>query len=162
MILAIGRRRLLVAVAPLLAAMGCFSLQPVAGQPLPLGSTVSMSINDAGRASLGGQMGPEISDIEGRLLQHDSAEYVLSVSQVSLIRGGTQTWAGERIRIKSDFVTGIAEKKFSRGRSVALGVAAIGLVAIGIKQGILGNIAGEEGKTPPDTGRTIRYPRFIR
>ena len=73
--------------------MGCFTLKPVTGQPLPLGTVVSLSINDAGRAVLSGTMGPEISDIEGRLVQKDSAEYVLAVSLVKLMRGGEQVWS---------------------------------------------------------------------
>ena len=155
-------RRSIIAVAPVLIAMGCYSLQPVVGQTLPLGANVSLAVNDAGRVALGGQMGPEISEVEGRLLQKDSVEYVLAVSQVHLMRGGEQIWSGERIRVKAEYVTGVTEKRFSQGKTVAISAAAIGIVVIAIKQGILGNVAGEEGKTPPDTGKTIRYPRFKR
>ena len=151
-----------VALTPLLSAMGCYTLQPVVGQPLPLGSQVALAINDAGRASLGGQMGPEIAEIQGRLLQKDSAEFVLAVSQISLVRGGEQVWSGERIRVKTEFVTGVSERKFSRAKTAVISAAAVGLVAIIFSQGILGSIAGDEGKVPVDTGKSIRYPRFKR
>jgi len=142
--------------------MGCYTLQPVAGQPLPLGSQVSLAINDAGRAALGGSMGPEISDIQGRLLQKDSAEYVLAVSQISLLRGGEQVWAGERVRVQTSFVSTVSERRFSRGRTAILSAAALGVVAGIFSQGILGNLSGSEGKTPPDSGASNRIPRFKR
>ena len=142
--------------------MGCYTLQPVAGQPLPLGSQVSLAINDAGRAALGGSMGPEISDIQGRLLQKDSAEYVLAVSQISLLRGGEQVWAGERVRVQTSFVSTVSERRFSRGRTAILSAAALGVVAGIFSQGILGNLSGSEGKPPSDSGASNRIPRFKR
>lgn len=154
-------RRLTVAVA-LLVSMGCYRLQPVAGQPLPLGSVVSLGITDAGRTILGGQMGPEVLAIEGRLVQKDSAEYVVAVAQVRLLRGGIQVWSGEHVRVKSEFVSVVSEEQFSGRRTALVGVAAVGVVAFLISQGILGSLIGDEGKTPPDTLISQKYPRFIK
>ena len=157
------RVRRVVVVSTLLVSMGCFTLKPVTGQPLPLGTVVSLSINDAGRAVLSGTMGPEISDIEGRLVQKDSAEYVLAVSLVKLMRGGEQVWSGERIRVKSEFVSGVMERKFSRSRTAFVVSAAAGAIALIASQGILGDKSGDaDGKLPPDTGISIKYPRFIK
>lgn len=157
-----GTRRLVVAAALVVSVTGCFTLQPVAGQPLPLGTTVSLGINDAGRAALGGAMGPEISEIEGRLIQKDSAEYVLAVALIKLLRGGEQVWSGERIHVKTAYVNGVSEKRFSRGRTAIVATAAAGVLALLISQGVLGNLAGDDGKLPPDTGVSIKYPRFIK
>ena len=154
-------RRLRIAVG-ILAVMGCYTLQPVAGQPLPLGVVVSLGLNDAGRAGMGAQMGPEIAEIEGRLTEKDSDAYVLAVAQVRLLRGGTQVWAGERVRVKTEFVTGVSTKRFSRAKTAIVSAAAISVVVLSIKQGIFGNVAGEEKKTPPDTSLSSRYPRFIK
>lgn len=123
---------------------------------------MALGINDAGRAALGGQMGPEISEVEGRLLEKDSAHYVLSVQQIRLIRGGEQVWSGERIDISSQFVTGVQERKFSRGKTALLSTAAVGAVVLAFRQGLLGSLIQDEGKVPPDTGISIRYPRFGR
>lgn len=143
-------------------SVGCYTLQPIAGQPLPLGTQVSLAINDNGRAALGGSMGPEISDIQGRLLQKDSAEYVLSVTQISLLRGGEQVWAGERVSIKRDYVATVSERKFSRGRTTIVSAAALGVLAIVFSQGVLGQLSGEDGKVPPDSANSSRIPRFKR
>jgi hypothetical protein len=105
-------------------------------------------------------MGPEISEIEGRLLEKDSAQYVLSVQQVRLIRGGEQVWSGERMSVPSPFVTGVAERTFSKGRTIALSSATVGLLVIVFRQSLFGSLIRDEGVTPPDTGIAIRYPRF--
>jgi hypothetical protein len=148
--------------AALLTSIGCYSLQPVAGQPLPLGTVVSLGISDAGRVAIGGQMGQEISEVEGRLLQRDSSHYELSVQQVRFIRGGEQVWSGEHISIATEHVTTVAERKFSRGRTVLLSTATIGVVALAVSKSLLGSLILDEDRTPPDSGITIRYPRFGR
>jgi hypothetical protein len=48
---------LAVAVASL---VGCYTLQPTGGPVPEVGSRVAFDVNDAGRAALGGTMGPEI------------------------------------------------------------------------------------------------------
>lgn len=156
-----GIRRVVV-VAAVLVSMGCYTVKPITGQGAALGTTVALGISDAGRVSLGGQMGPGIREVEGRLLEKDSANYVLAVAQVRLLNGGEQVWSGERIRIRTEDVTTVNEKKFSRGKTALIGAAAVGLVAVVLSKGLIGGAAGDEGKTPPDTGITIRYPRFGR
>ncbi len=149
--------------AALLGTMGCYTLQPVANQPLPLGTYLSVGINDAGRVALGGSIGPEIALLEGRLVQIDSAEYVLSVSQINLLRGGQQVWAGERARVRKDFVSSISERKLSRSRTAVVSAVTLGIVVYVFRQGLNGLLLGDEGKpVPSDTGSTMRIPRFGR
>ncbi len=148
-------------VVVLFTATGCFSLQPVAGQPLPLGTVLSLSINDAGRVALGAKMGQGISDIEGRLVQKDSAAYVLAVSQVKSLRDGVQVWSGEHVSVGTEFVNVASEKRFSRSRTALLSAATVGVIAILVSQGILGNLSGADVKTPPDTARSIKIPLVI-
>jgi hypothetical protein len=142
--------------------MGCYTTRPIAGQGTALGSTLVLSINDAGRAALAGSMGPAISEIEGRLLEKDSSEYVLAVAQIHMFGGADQVWSGERVRIKSGFVNTVSEKKFSKTKTGLIAAAAVGVVAIVISKGIIGNWSGSDGQTPGDTGVAVRYPRFVR
>ena len=78
------------------------------------------------------------------------------------MRGGEQVWAGERVSVKREYVASVSERKFSRGRTAIVSAAALGVVGIVFSQGILGQLAGEEGKTPPDSGISNRIPRFKR
>jgi len=141
-------------------AMGCYTLQPVAGNPLPLGTEIGLDINDAGRVALGGSMGPEIRQVEGRLVSRDSAEYVVAVSMVHLLRDGEQVWTGERIRIKTEFVSGVREKKLSKGRTAVAVGASLAIVSLIVRQSLAGSLFGDDGKLPPDTFQATRIPRF--
>ena len=140
----------------------CYTLQPVQNQPMPLGTILSLSINDVGRVALAEQMGVGVSDVEGRLLQLDSTEYVLAVAQVETQRFGTQVWSGERVTFKRTFVNEASVKRFSRSRTAILSAAAVGLVAAIATQALLGNATNEPNKIPPDTSLTNKIPAFIR
>jgi hypothetical protein len=140
-------------------AMGCYTLQPVVGNPLPLGTQVGLDITDAGRVALGGSMGPEIAQIEGRLIGRDSNEYVLSVSMVHLLRGGEQIWTGERIRVRTEHVAMVRERKLSKGRTAAMAAVSIGVIAAIVRQSVTGSLFGDDGKLPLDTFQATRIPR---
>lgn len=144
------------------SAAGCYSLKPVVGPTLLAGSVISLSINDAGRAALAGQMGSGVSDVEGRLVQRDSAGYLLAIAQVQTLQGSTQVWSGERVQINNEFVNVAREKRFSRSKTALVSASAVALIAILASQGILGSLAGDEGKNPPDTSITIKIPLFTK
>ena len=154
--------RRLVGVLGMMSAMGCYTLAPVAGQPLPNGTVIALGLNDAGRLAVGEQMGSEIAEIEGRLIQKDAIAYVLSVQQVRTLRGATQVWAGERVSVNNAYVTGVSTRAFSRTKTAIVSAAAIGVIALSIKAGLFGNVAGEENRPPPDTSITTKYPRFVK
>jgi hypothetical protein len=138
--------------------VGCYTLQPTRGGVSPdVGETVAFDVNDAGRVALGGSLGPEIAQIEGRVLERGSGEYLLAVSNIKLLRGGEQVWAGEHVRIKTDYVTGTYERRFSRGRTVAISVVGVGLAAFLVTRSIKGG-GGEDEKIPGDSAQTQLIP----
>lgn len=149
-------------LANVAAVSGCYTLQPVTRQTLPLGMTVSLNINDAARAALAERMGPNISEIQGRLIQEDTSGFKLAVSEVRTFRDGTQVWSGEHILVKKEFVNQASERKFSRSRTAIVGVAVVGVLAILASQGILGSLSGDDGKPPVDTIATSKIPLFIK
>jgi hypothetical protein len=120
---------------------------------------MGFDITDAGRAALGGSMGPEILQIEGRLLTRDNSEYVVGVSLVRLLRGGEQVWRGETVHIKSEYVSSLYERRFSASRSLALGAAGVGVIAAIAARGLLGHALDDPPKLPGDTSQTQRRPR---
>lgn len=132
-------------------AIGCTSLQPIVGAAPLLGSSISLEINDAGRVALGGSIGPAIERIDGRLVQQDSSTYVVAVASVKFIRGDEQTWASERVTVKSAFVTSVRERKFSKGRTALISAAAIGVVAAFVTRAIVGSGTGDPLQPPSDT-----------
>ena len=137
---------------------GCYTLQPARGGVSPdVGETVAFDVNDAGRVALGGSLGPEIAQIEGRVLERNTGDYLLAVSTIKLLRGGEQVWTGEHVRIKSDYVTGTYERRFSRARTVAISVAGVGLAAYLVTRSIKGG-GGEDERTPGDSAQTHLIP----
>jgi len=141
--------------------VGCYTLQPTGGPVPQLGSIVGLDLTDAGRMALGGSMGPEIGQVEGRLVEKDSNEFVVAVTELHLLRGGEQVWHGETVHIKKEYVSSLYERRFSPGRSAALAAAGVGAVAIIATRGLvgLGEPGDLSGKTPGDTGHTQRRPR---
>ena len=158
--------RLIGLVAIGFSLAGCYTLEP-AGEIRPeLGTNVAFDINDIGRASLGGSLGPEIDQIEGRLISKETngSDYVVAVSAVRLIRGGEQVWRGEQVHIKSEYVTRVYLRRYSAGRTIALSAAGIGAIAILASAALIGS-----GSTDPDVkgcdtcivARRVPRPRSI-
>ena len=107
-------------------------MQPAVRVP-ELGTVVALDINDAGRVALGGMIGPEIGQIEGRLISSENGEYLVAVTSVRYLRGGEQIWAGERVRVSKDYVWNTYERKFNKGRTIVLGATvAAGIAAIAL------------------------------
>jgi len=140
---------------------GCYSLQPTGGPVPQLGTIIGLDLNDAGRAALGGSMGPEIGQVEGRLIQKDSGEFVVAVTDLHLLRGGDQVWGGVSVHIKSGYVSSVYERRFSATRSAALAAAGVGVVAIIATRGLIGLGSTDQsgGKAPGDTMQSQRRPR---
>ena len=139
---------------------GCYTLVPVANTGIPAGATIALEINDAGRVALGGTMGPEIGEVEGRLIEQTSSEYRLAVTGVRYLRdAGEQTWNGERISIPSDHVRSVSARRLSRGRSAIIAGAALGAVAYIVTRSISGKGQEPPGRVPTDTAQSVRIPR---
>lgn len=140
---------------------GCYTFQP-AGQATAIpGSVIALDINDRGRVALGGTIGPEIARIEGSVVSMDTSEYVLHVTGVQFLRGGEQSWRGEMVHIKTDYVGSRYERHFSTVRSALLGAVAVGAIAIVAAKGLSGLGTGDQpGSGKGDTSAvTSRVPR---
>jgi hypothetical protein len=123
-----------------------------------VGEKVAFDVNDAGRLALGGSLGPEIAQIEGRVVEHAGGEYVFAVSNVKLLRGGEQVWTGEQVRIKSDYVTSTYERRFSRGRTAAISVVGVALAAFIVTRSIKASGQDDEDRIPVDSAQTQLIP----
>ena len=150
-------RRGVAAVSLLL--VGCYTLQPTRGAVPQPGTIIGLDITDAGRVALGGSMGPEIGQVEGRLVDKDSSAYVVAVSAIHLLRGGEQVWTGENVRINTSYVSSVYERRLSVGRSVALAAVGVGAVAAIATRSLAGLGTGDTGKGPDSSGTTQRRPR---
>ncbi len=137
---------------------GCYTLRPAVAGVLPeVGTVVALDVNDAGRLALGGAMGPEIAQIEGRLIETKNGEHVVAVSAVRLLRGAVQVWSGEKVRIRSEYLTSVYERRLSRGRTIALSAATIGgVTAFLVSRNLIGSGSSGDPVIPGDTGASAR------
>lgn len=137
---------------------GCYTLKSTSTAPTP-GSVMAFDINDAGRVALGGTIGPEIGQVEGRLVSQDNGEYVLAVSTVRFLRGGEQVWSGERVRINRDQVGNSYVRRFDKGRTVTLGAVVVaGVAALILSRDLIGFGREPEPPGPPGGGEALRAP----
>ena len=144
-----GGRLVRVGLAGALLA-GCSTMRPLRGTEPQVGPRVAFDVNDAGRVALGGTIGPEIAQVEGQLMEKNSEGYLLAVTTTRLLRGGEQTWSGEQVRVKPEYLSSAYERRFSLGRSLALGGVALGGFGVFmLSRELLGS--GSSGDPPPCT-----------
>jgi hypothetical protein len=103
-------------------------------------------------------MGPEIDRVEGRLLERTNGEYLLGVTSVSLLRGGVQTWNGEQVVVKPEFVSTVYERRLDKARTGLFAAAVVGSVVAIASQNLLTS-GTEDDPDNTDTLKTNRIPR---
>jgi hypothetical protein len=146
--------------AVLIGAGGCYSLEPIRGSSPTPGTRIALDVNDAGRVALGGSMGPEIDRVEGTLIERSNGEYLLGVTSVSLLRGGgVQTWKGEHVVVKPEFVSNVYERRLDKARTGLFAAAIAGSVIAIASQNLLTNGSEDPGQHQ-DTVLTNRRPRI--
>jgi hypothetical protein len=140
----VRRRRIGLGLAVvMLANTGCYTYQPIVDAQPQTGQTVSLELNDQGRAALSDQLGPGVLSVEGMLQQTTNNQYVVSVSSVRSIQGGTAHWGGERVTIPSSAVSRSNLRTLARGRTWGLaGAVALGIVAIIMTRSLTGGGSG--------------------
>lgn len=147
-----------VASALLLLLAGCYTLRRAGGVVPEIGQELAFDLNDVGRVALGGSMGPEIAQIEGRLLSRENGEYLVAVRSLRTLRGGEQVWRGEPVRIRAEHVGTTYQREFSRGRTFALGAAGLGAVAFVLTRSLTGSGNEEPPGQGPPGGTAQRVP----
>ena len=113
------------------SATGCYANVPVwEGTPTPQ-SDITVGLTDRGRTKLAAQIGPGARHVTGRLVSLTDSAYVIRVTTVDYISNSSAgMWTGEEVAVPRDFVSGVAERRFSRGRTwltVGISVAAMAL-----------------------------------
>lgn len=154
----------MLAVVATFAVAGCYVSQPVTGGVAPqAGARVELEINDAGRVGLGTLVGPEIERIEGTMLEKDTAGMTIAVKHVYGFRGSVQVWSDEQVRIQDSYVSRVSLRRFSTGRSVALGAAGVAGATIFVTSGLGAFFfGGDEIPTPPTDTSGQKIIRLIK
>jgi hypothetical protein len=142
-------RRLVLLVGPLL--MGCYVYQPVADVRPAAGQRVRLRLTDSGTANLAAQLGPSTENLSGRLLGDSTNGYLVSVLGTQK-RGGVETgWNGEQVIIPQPYVAVFEQRRFSRTRTVLMGVATV-MASLALREVFWGAGIGAFGGGGPGGG----------
>jgi hypothetical protein len=115
---------------PLLGA--CYFYDPVE-QPAPVaGTRIEAELTGAGAAELATRLGPQIATLRGHLLESDQSSLLLSINSVTEKNHERTSWKGEQVRIPLSTVSRVHQRKFSLGRTLMLGGAAIGALVAAV------------------------------
>ncbi len=125
---------------------GCYTYAVTgADKPAP-GTAVAVILNDRGRAELDEQLGPEVWQVEGTVVSTDDSSLSLSMARTSTLEHQDMRWAGETVRLRSDYCRTVMVRQFSVSRTaIAAGTATAGVIALLTTTALLGGGSGQSG-----------------
>lgn len=142
--------------------VGCYTLRP-AGSTVREGTRMAFDLNDAGRVAMAERIGPEILQLEGRVLSTENGDYTLAVRTVRYVRGGEQVWAGERVQIAKEHVGSTWERRFNPARTAVLaGITVAAVAAFFVtREFLLGGDEPTDNRPDPDGNAFIWPPARV-
>ncbi len=133
--------------------MGCYTFKPLQAGVPATGNRIAVVLNDRGRFTLGDKLGSAVDNVDGLLVEVDSASVTLEVYRTTDMRGGTTTWTGERVRVPKDAIVGYQERSFSKRRTYLLVGTAVGVIAATMLMANL-NLFSSVSRPDPTGGTT--------
>jgi hypothetical protein len=121
-------------VCALLPLVGACYTYDVVELPTPAaGTRIEAELTGAGSLELAEQLGQNIAAVRGEVVASDDLEMLLALNSVTVKDNDRTSWKGEQVRIPLTTVARVHRRRFSLGRTLLLGGAAIGaLVAAGL------------------------------
>lgn len=109
--------------AAVIYCAACYNVVPLSLDVTPArGATVIADLNNRGSDSLAAQIGPGIMSLRGDILSVDERQMTLAMRLVTDRRGVETFWTKEPVVVQRSFVEQIKERRFSRMKSVLMGV----------------------------------------
>jgi hypothetical protein len=140
-----------VAAATLLGA--CYThtnAGPVNTASPKLGTRVTLQLTPQGVATFSGQLGPQVTYVEGDILESDTAALRLTVRRVEDSRHISTGWKGEQVTVPREAIATITERRLSVGATAIMGALAVGGV-LGA-YAAFGTTGGTDGVAIPPPG----------
>jgi hypothetical protein len=135
-------------VATIAGLAGCYKYTPLAGTDPAPGARIAVELSPAGTDTLARFVGPNVTGIEGRVLQAAGSDLLLAVSVVRKRNGEEDFWKGETVSIPRGVILGLRQRRLSTSRTllfagaVAAASATVGVAATGGGTGGDGNGGG--------------------
>ena len=147
-------RRKAAAMATLLCGSlmaGCYAFVPSESSLIAPGRQIALDLNDLGRLNLSSQIGGDVMQLSGLLVQQSATAFTVKTMHVTYLNGRTSEWSGEPVTVGQEYVRGVYRQAISPAKTVGAVAAAVAIAAgIIAGQGLSGNgNAGSGGKNPP-------------
>jgi len=132
------------------ALTGCYTYTYSPVTPAP-GTRLSLALNDAGRANLTNNIGPEVASVQGELVSSADSQYLLRVDRTVDFRGQENRWNSEAVTVRFGYVGMVLERRFSPQRTfvAAAGLTAGVLAFVATRSLAGGSSGGNNGQPPP-------------
>ena len=137
---------MIVTVAILMGAQGCYEYVPVDSPSSTVGKLVELKISDPGRVGLAPRFGPGLDRVEGRLVAQRDSDLTLSVISVTSLEGENTKWSGESVNLNRGFIRTVSSRRISTTRTAILAAAAGAVLYFTAGKALTGG-----GKDPPDS-----------
>ena len=151
-------RAVLVGIYRILAGSGIAALGFVAAcytypsRPLtdvPPSAEVSATISDVGRVALAEPIGSGVDRISGQVVETSDTATQLMVSEVHFLSGLSNKWQGQTVTLRPQYVTSVAQRTYSRQRTVMAVIVGALLVATALAASFTGLFSGSSSSDNP-------------
>lgn len=111
------------------------------------GTTVRLTLTDAGTAHLATVLGPGAASVAGRVTSVTDSGVTLGVTRVTRLTGVGEAWKGEAVTVPRADVASAAHEEVSVPRSI-LAAGAVVAGAVLAARVIGGSVTGGSGRSP--------------
>ena len=131
---------------------GCYAYAPIARRATVAGSSVRVTLSDAGALAVSPLIGGSVDWIEGEVREATDSGMTVALRTVRRRDSGESTWNGEMIPLRGVDVESVSTRTLSRART-ATALTMLSAAGVALIYGIahaLGAGAGGPGGGPPD------------
>ena len=146
------RRALVFATAVI--GTGCFTYRQVPMTGVTVGTSVKVTLTDAGTKSVEPAVGPYVLSFEGVVRGSDPSQLSIALESVNRRDAGQSQWNGELVSVTTGDIRELQEKKLDKVRSWTAGGVLIagGTAVIVAIARALGSSSGSPIRPPPPPG----------
>ena len=140
-----------IAIAGLLACLGCQRYVTLDVAPPRVGSEVRVSLNEAAAATSFASIGSRVQQAEGKLLGATDSTLAIGVTEVRRANGLEDGWNGDTVVFRRSQIAGLEQRQVSRSRTL-LSVGAFAVGALVAHAGLKGGESTVVGGPKPGGG----------
>ena len=115
---------------------------------------MTAEITDVGRVALAQPIGSGVSRVDGQVVEANDTAIRLTVSEVTFLNGLSNKWQGQDITLRQQDVKSVAQRTYSKPRTVMaflVGAVLAATIFVAGFNGLFGGDAGNDktGEPPP-------------